>query len=100
MESIIKELWHGNIIPQEDSRTNSKEMKELLRYMSQEEGYAARGENCANRSTLVRILANISPRRRYREYSVPAVCEPSGFVPSDCDIKIKNNRAWKRGIRL
>ena len=30
MESIIKELWHGNIIPHEDSRTNSKEMKELL----------------------------------------------------------------------
>ena len=33
MESIIKELWHGNIIPQEDSRTNSPEMKELLSYM-------------------------------------------------------------------
>ena len=33
MISIINELWHGNIIPQEDSRTNSKEMKELLRYM-------------------------------------------------------------------
>ena len=33
MESIIKELRHGNIIPQEDSRTNSKEMKELLGYM-------------------------------------------------------------------
>ena len=31
---VIKELWHGNIIPQEDSRTNSKEMKELLGYMS------------------------------------------------------------------
>ena len=30
----IKELWHGNIIPQEDSRTNSKEMKELLGYMA------------------------------------------------------------------
>ena len=30
MESIIKELWHGNIIPQEDSRTNSKEMKEYI----------------------------------------------------------------------
>ena len=26
-------MWHGNIIPQEDSRTNSKEMKELLGYM-------------------------------------------------------------------
>ena len=34
MESIIKELWHGNIIPQEDSRTNSKEMKQLMEYMA------------------------------------------------------------------
>jgi hypothetical protein len=34
MSSIIKELWHGNIIPQEDSRTNSAEMKALLKYMS------------------------------------------------------------------
>lgn len=34
MMSIISELWHGNIIPQEDSRTNTKAMKELLRYMS------------------------------------------------------------------
>ena len=32
MKSIINELWHGNIIPQEDSRTNSKEMKKLLGY--------------------------------------------------------------------
>lgn len=31
--SIIKELWHGNIAPQDDSRTNTKEMKELLGYM-------------------------------------------------------------------
>ena len=36
-----------------------------------EEGYAARGEICANRSTLVQVLADISSRRRYREYSVP-----------------------------
>ena len=34
MKSIINELWHGNIIPQEDSRTNSPQMKELLGYMS------------------------------------------------------------------
>ena len=34
MSSIIKELWHGNIIPQEDSGTNSAEMKALLGYMS------------------------------------------------------------------
>ena len=34
MKSIINELWHGNVIPQEDSRTNSLEMKELLSYMA------------------------------------------------------------------
>ena len=34
MKGIIEELWRGNVIPGEDSRTNSKEMKELLGYMS------------------------------------------------------------------
>ena len=34
MESIIKELWHGNINPLEDSRNNTKEMKDLASYMS------------------------------------------------------------------
>ena len=34
MISMIQKLWHGNIIPQEDGRINSKEMKELLGYMS------------------------------------------------------------------
>ena len=34
MRSIINELWHGNIIPQEDGRNNTMEMKELLGYMS------------------------------------------------------------------
>ena len=34
MKETIEELWHGNIIPQEDSRTNSPEMKELLCYMA------------------------------------------------------------------
>ena len=30
MKSIINELWHGNIVPQEDSRNNTREMKELI----------------------------------------------------------------------
>ena len=34
MSSVINELWHGNIIPQEDSRNNSPEMKELMEYMA------------------------------------------------------------------
>ena len=34
MKGTIEELWHGNIIPQEDSRTNSPEMKELLSYIA------------------------------------------------------------------
>ena len=32
--NIINELWHGNIVPQEDSRTNSIEMKALMEYMA------------------------------------------------------------------
>ena len=35
MKNMINELWHGNIIPKEDSRNNSKEMKELLGYEEQ-----------------------------------------------------------------
>ena len=42
MLSLINELWHGNIIPQEDSRNNSKEMKELLGYMD-EKSWCYRG---------------------------------------------------------
>ncbi|MBQ9805063.1 MAG: hypothetical protein IJW49_00930 [Clostridia bacterium] len=32
--SVIKELWHGNICPQTDSRNNSPEIKELMEYMA------------------------------------------------------------------
>ena len=32
--NIINELWHGNIVPQEDSCNNSIEMKELMEYMA------------------------------------------------------------------
>ena len=32
--NVINELCHGNIVPQEDSRTNSKEMKELIGYIA------------------------------------------------------------------
>ena len=30
----IKELWNGNIVPQEDGCTNTKEMKELIGYIA------------------------------------------------------------------
>ena len=32
--NVIKELWHGNIVPQDDARNNTKEMKELMGYMT------------------------------------------------------------------
>ena len=32
--NIIKELWYGNIVPQDDSRNNSPEMKQLMEYMA------------------------------------------------------------------
>ena len=34
MGKAISDLWHGNIVPQEDSRTNSKEMTELMGYIA------------------------------------------------------------------
>ena len=34
MKGTIEELWHGNIIPHEDSRMNSKEMKELMEFIA------------------------------------------------------------------
>ena len=34
MKSIIGELWYGNIVPQEDGRINSPQMRELLGYMA------------------------------------------------------------------
>ena len=36
MKSMIKELWYGNIVPQEDSRQNTAEMKQLLEYISRQ----------------------------------------------------------------
>ena len=39
MGNTINELWHGNIVPQEDSRTNSKEMKELMGYIASHSEY-------------------------------------------------------------
>ena len=34
MNSVIRELWHGNIVPQDDSRNNSPEMKQLMEYIA------------------------------------------------------------------
>ena len=34
MRSILQELWHGNICPQTDSRSNSPEIKQLMEYMA------------------------------------------------------------------
>ena len=33
MANMISELWHGNIIPQENGKNNSREMKDLLEYI-------------------------------------------------------------------
>ena len=38
MNSIIKELWYGNICPQTDIRNNSREMKELMEYIARHHG--------------------------------------------------------------
>ena len=35
MKSMIQELWYGNIIPQEDELTNTRDMKECLKHISE-----------------------------------------------------------------
>ena len=34
MSKTIEKLWHGNIVPQTDSRNNSPEMKQLMEYIA------------------------------------------------------------------
>ena len=34
MCKMIEELWHGNIVPQTDSRNNSPAMKQLMEYIA------------------------------------------------------------------
>ena len=34
MRSTLEELWHGNISPETDSRTNTLEMKRSMEYMA------------------------------------------------------------------
>lgn len=38
MNSIIKELWYGNICPQADIGKDSREMKELMEYIARHHG--------------------------------------------------------------
>ncbi len=34
MKGTLEDLWHGNMNPQEDSRNNTPEMKQLMEYMA------------------------------------------------------------------
>ena len=34
MGNIIKELWHGNIVPEDDCRERSPQVKQLMEYMA------------------------------------------------------------------
>ena len=34
MKSILEELWYGNICSETDSRTNTPEMNQLMKYMA------------------------------------------------------------------
>ncbi len=51
MKSMINELWHRSIIPQEYSRNNSKEMKEPLGYMARHHENLAKTFTCEQKKT-------------------------------------------------
>ena len=77
MKETIEELWHGNIIPQEDSRTNSPEMKELLSYMARHHGnWRKASQTSRKKFSRSSTIAGANMRAlRKRRYS----CTPSSL---------------------
>ena len=77
MKETIEELWHGNIIPQEDSRTNSPEMKGLLSCIARHhETWRKDSQTSSNRA--LKIMVN-------REFTLYHAC-------SDIDGIVLNHR--------
>ena len=70
MKGTIEKLWHGNIIPHEDSRTNSKEMKELLCYIARhhedlEKSFTDEQKKSSKSSTTVGASTQVLANARY-----------------------------------
>ena len=49
MKSILEELWYGNICPETDKRSNSEDMKQLMKYMF---SYEEKIEHCLSSSSM------------------------------------------------
>ena len=70
MESIIKELWHGNIVPQSDSRNNSQEMKQLMEYMARHHEDLMKGMTDEQKEILEKFDDSCSEYASYAEEAI------------------------------
>lgn len=58
MKSVIKELWYGNINPQEDGIFNKPEFKELLYYIDRHRGKLEETLNEKQKALLEKMMDN------------------------------------------
>ena len=63
MKNLIKELWYGNILPQEASQTNSEEMKELLSYITRHHEDLEKSFTDEQKAIFEKSKSNGYPRR-------------------------------------
>ena len=80
MESIIKELWHGNIVPQEDSRIHSKEMKELLEHIARHhealmKSFTDEQKKPSKNFTIVGVSTQVLPKKQYSYMPFSLACK-------------------------
>jgi len=55
MCKIIDELWHGNIVPQNDCRNKSPEIKQLMEYITRHHGELSKTLNEEQKATLEKL---------------------------------------------
>ncbi len=58
MTDMIKELWYGNIVPQEDGIFNKSELSELLGYVARHRGELEETLTDKQKELLDRMLDN------------------------------------------
>ncbi len=58
MTDMIKELWYGNIVPQEDGIFNKPELRELLGYVARHRGELEKSLTDKQKELLDKMMDN------------------------------------------
>ncbi len=70
MTDMIKELWYGNIVPQEDGIFNKLELRELLGYVARHRGKLEETLTAKQKELLEKMMDN---RNEYDSLAEAAV---------------------------